>query len=274
MLWTRAALAAALVLSLSACLFAQKRSMDPLTGDPTKDYLVAYYPLHGEPSDKSGHGFHAALPGGDLNPQGAEGPSGAPGTALEFDGKTNAAAGDFLEVSAPRALEALKPEEAITVAAWAYSDDWKSLLLAGSGKAQDRSLVSTAEGGGWALYAKTNGKIVFSSYVAGDYLEAGVYLAALSPGWHHLAGTYDSATGEMRFYVDGAQAASAEGRSASIDYSRYPNATLIIGADAEAGGGPEARQDGNTHFMGRLAEVRIYQAALAPAAIAAVAKLK
>lgn len=272
--YARVALAVALAGSLSACLFAQKRSMDPLTGDPTKDYLAAFYPLHGEPSDKSGHGFDAALPGGDLNPQGAEGPSGAPGASLEFDGKTNALAGDFLEVSAPKALEALKPEDAITVAVWAYSDDWKSVLLAGSGKAQERSLVSTAEGGGWALYAKSNGKIAFSTYVAGDYREAGVYLAALAPGWHHLAGTYDSATGELRFYVDGVQAAIAEGRGAAIDYSRFPNTTLIIGADAEAGGGPEARQDGNTHFMGRLAELRIYQAALAPAAIAAVSKLK
>ncbi len=272
-LWKRTALTT-LLLATAACGGMHRRDPGPLTGDPTRDYLVAYYPLHGDGQDKSGHGFHAAMPGGDLNPKVTEGPFGNAGGALQFDGLPNSAAGDFLEVSDRGALQALKPREAVTVAFWAFAPDWKAVTSAGNGKTQDRSLVSTTEVGGWSIYAKTNGKLVFSSYVDGAYRESGVYLGALAPGWHHLAGTYDAATGDSRFYLDGAPAALAQGSSAPIDYDAYPNASLIIGADAEEGGGPESRQDGNTHFLGKLAEVRIYDTPLTPAGIAAVFALK
>ena len=233
--------------------------------------LIAHYPLAGDVKDHSGNGFHAEMPGGRFNPAPARGRKGLPGTAYEFNGLTNDSGGHYLEVSASKARQALKPVRAITVALWAHAEDWGRCSTSGSGTPQDRSLISTAEGGGWAIYCNRNNRIGFSVYVEGKYREPLINAARMESGWHHLAGTYDSATGAALFYLDGKPLSSTEGNPAPMDYSRYPNTTMIIGADAEEGGGPEVMQGGNTHFAGRISEVRIYNRAVTEAEISALA---
>ena len=73
--------------------------------------------------------------------------------------------------------------------------------------------------------------------------------------WHHLAMTYDGRT--LAVYVDGAPAGSAV-----VGKPRTPGRSpLDIGM----------RQDGHTYFTGAIDEVRLYNRALAPAEIKALA---
>jgi outer membrane protein assembly factor BamB len=81
----------------------------------------------------------------------------------------------------------------------------------------------------------------------------------IKPGtWHHVAGTYDAETGECEIYVDGKRVGSAAGQPGRIP---PVSGAIAIGV-----------RDGSSFLTGALDDVRIYQRALGPQAIAPLAE--
>ncbi len=76
--------------------------------------------------------------------------------------------------------------------------------------------------------------------------------------WHHIAGTYDAGT--LQMYVDGSQVDSKSGLIPTM----YADDDFLIGCDVDSGS--EANR-----FTGLLDEVRLYDRALNPLEIAALA---
>lgn len=76
--------------------------------------------------------------------------------------------------------------------------------------------------------------------------------------WHHFAGTYNSATGVARLYVDGVVKAEQSGLTGNLEHS--DNLWLMFTDNSGQGAVP-----------GRLDDVRIYNRALNAAEIQALA---
>ncbi len=104
-------------------------------------------------------------------------------------------------------------------------------------------------------------------YVRGDAaVEARVHGPdSLSVGtWRHLAGTFDAGTQTLRMYVDGQFAESAEAAIGPL--SGAPSIPISIGRTYRTGWGLPGE-----YFQGALDDVRIYERALSPAEVQALA---
>ncbi len=143
----------------------------------------------------------------------------------------------FLDTASPDIAN--KP---LTVAVWANAG------------AKDGVLVS--HGGNSLGYALTlgDGKPAFA--VRAEKTEATVISpAALTPGWHHLAGVL-AADKKMRLFVDGKQVGET---TAPGLIPQKPNLPLLLGSV----GSSLVTQHGNgAHFVGLLDQLVIYQQAL------------
>lgn len=230
--------------------------------EPRESGLVAWYKLHGDANDSSGNKYHGFFPSAETTPAPAKNRKGVEGHALQFDGLDNASGGDYVEINNSQALAAIRSTSAVSVTLWAYMDDWALCKMGGNGRPQDRSLVSMAEGGGWQVYCNAEDNLVFEIYIGGSYRSPQTSIANLKPGWRFIGASYESKTGEAILTVDGAALAKVGGSKLPVS---YPNTTLLIGADAEEGGGPEQRLEGNTHFKGLISDVKIYNRALTAA---------
>jgi hypothetical protein len=81
----------------------------------------------------------------------------------------------------------------------------------------------------------------------------------ISPGqWVHIAGTYDAEAGETAIYLNGKRVGTSAGQP-----GRIPAVSAAIDV---------AVRDGGAYLTGALDEVRIYDRALGPKAIAPLAK--
>ncbi|WP_424102256.1 LamG-like jellyroll fold domain-containing protein [Moorena producens] len=87
-----------------------------------------------------------------------------------------------------------------------------------------------------------------------EYLSSGDNTIKLNQ-WHHVAATYDGQT--MRVYVDGVEKSSTDIPASSIDYD--PGNDLTIGTYKD--------DDEDTHFQGKIADVRIWKVARSAADI-------
>jgi hypothetical protein len=105
--------------------------------------------------------------------------------------------------------------------------------------------------GGYRFTLNTGGGIQFTLYSAAGVPTgiSGTNKFVTTGNWAHVAGTYDSTTGALHFYVDGAQ--SSDTGTASGPPADGTSA-LIIGLDS-----------GN-EFNGHIDEVRIYSRCLTP----------
>lgn len=178
-----------------------------------------------------------ALPQGSVsyigNPQPVSGDGGA---ALNFDG----AADGILVSDAP----VLNPAKAITIAAWFNADDWNgNRRIAQKGRSDNQ----------YRLLAE-QGKLVW------DIAGVGELQAPLpAPGsWHNVVATYDGET--MRLYVDGNPVGSLSAGG------EIPATRDALGIGTKPGRTPAV-----DHFHGRIREVRIYDAALHPEHVRALA---
>ena len=146
---------------------------------------------------------------------------------------------------------ALAPTSAVSIEIWAYRSAWGTQCGIGPNK---------TDSGGYGLWnISTGNKLRFYLSRGGSYA---VIDSINSPaaGWHHIAGTYDGRY--SRFYVDGAlQGSDDAGASYPIHYLRTNS--LVIGADANAGGGYQFPMSGKTVASA------VYASALSPARIAA-----
>lgn len=141
-----------------------------------------------------------------------------------------------------------KVTDQITVACWAYNDNWQSGIY---------RLASCTESGGWNFQHATDGgtNLQFVAYAGGSYAHSNT-AGSLSAGWHHFVGTWDGLS--INFYVDGVAKGALDGTQTTrtpITYhaSNYP----LIGAEVAGGSNPAGQ-----YFNGKINDFRIYATAL------------
>jgi len=205
--------------------------------------LVAHYELEGNLADSSGNGRDGVF-GGDPNFPASyvTGPAGL-GQAMQFDGTAghqNVELGTFNPSGATGQL---------TLALWARwdgtTDQWQGVI----GKRDSWSLDDML----WDIEIHRDEDTIgfrrIDSYPAsgGRTLPTGV--------WTHIAATFDGTT--ARFYVDGEETGNG-----SFSFALDTEAALHFGSGDPNGGNP---------FNGALDDVRIYDIALSPSEISALA---
>ncbi|HEY3414725.1 MAG TPA: glycoside hydrolase family 38 C-terminal domain-containing protein [Armatimonadota bacterium] len=170
---------------------------------------------------------------------GAPAPTAGPhGTALSFNGSN-----DAITVNDQSSLN---PTAAITLSAWINATNWagnRRVLQKGSSDNQYRFLAET-------------GLFKF------DLTGVGTVTCALpsTGAWHYMAGTWDGKT--MRLYVDGVVTAQASA-TGSIAVT---NNSLNFGTKTTSA-------PGGDHFLGLLADVRVYNQAVSASHIRTLAGL-
>ena len=178
--------------------------------------------------DSSGSGNHGTCEGDTCPDAGLPGISGY---AIEFDGD------DFITI--PDSPE-LNPQNAVSISAWIYPNDWNSnrrILQKGSGDNQYRFL---AEGYAFHLDIYSVGRVTTD--------------LPLSGVWHHVVGVYDGA--RMQIWIDGQPSAETPA-TGQIPVTSEP---LFIGTKY-AGAPP------SDFFNGKMDQVAIFDRALTPAEI-------
>ena len=188
-------------------------------------------------ADSSGNGNDGTLVG---DPQWV---AGVLGGALEFNGD------DYVDCGNGPSLEI---RDAITISFWfnvvAFENTWEAMLSkgdsayrvsrgGGDGDATHFGLSGTNAGGG-------NGWFNGNSIVTGG-------------DWHHFAGTYDGAQGKI--YIDGALDATSE-------------ATGQINIEPENFWIGNNSQNTDRFFHGMIDDVRLYNQAISPLQVSALAK--
>jgi len=156
---------------------------------------------------------------------------------------------------------AVDTSQSYTVSAWVKlssldsADQW----AVGQGTDNDQAFALGYQNstGSWAFTTSTNDD---SSIPAGTYVTAAGSTAAQLNTWTHLVGVYDSPTGAMTLYVNGAKAGTAT--NTTPVYS--PSHPLTIGAVTS----PVTNPDGSTGlvpsngFNGSIGDVRTYDSAI------------
>lgn len=225
--------------------------------------LVAYYPFSGDVKDHSGNNNHGTI-------------SGSPALVNDKDGNLNSAYkfngnGDHIWV---KDHPTLRPDTAMTIAAWVYCEDFSSWNIVVSKRA-------VHNGSPWNSY------ILYASGTAGSPQNWGFGIAssqtkthfaidntnAQTGKWVHLVGIYEKSpsattTGEdntqtlqnVRVYVD-CEMVAQEQASGKIYYT---DSSLRIGMAIPG--------SSKQYFKGKLDEIRIYNRALNELEINALCK--
>jgi hypothetical protein len=197
--------------------------------------LVASYAFENTASDGSGNGFNGTLVN---NPTFVAGHSGL---AVNLNGTNQA-------VQIPRSIQ-----DSFTIAFWV-----KTTTTGGTGTQwwQGKGLVD----GEVANVVNDFGVSLLGSHVAFGVGNPDTTIQSTSNvndgAWHHVAVTRNAATGAMVLYVDGAQQATATGPTGT----RGAPANLRVGS----------LQTGLNFFAGQIDELRLYNAALTAAQVAAL----
>ncbi len=166
--------------------------------------------------------------------------------ALEFDG-----AGDYVNCGNDPVFNL---QNAITVSAWvrveAFSTDWQAIVTKGDSAWRLQS-AGTDDAPGTLEFACTGVIVPYTDY--GNILGN---IRVDDGQWHHVAGVYDGLA--ISLYVDGVLDVTsvASGRIAVNSYD------VLIGENAEQSG---------RCWQGQIDDVRIYNYALSPYEIAALA---
>ena len=171
------------------------------------------------------------------------GPTWQPGTmdgALELDGSN-----DYVNVPHDDNLSL----SSFTISSWIDADSLSGGQFVVNKGTDSGTLASN-------YFLATIGDEISFGFYAGGWVEFNTANANLSTGqWHHIAGTFDDATGTGRVYLDGVPV-----HQGSTAVSPVPDAyRLTIGRN-----GP-----GN-YWPGRLDDVRIYDRALTDSEVAAL----
>ena len=204
------------------------------SGDPS---LVAYFPMDSIAGDRT-ENLVADHDGECVQPKCPSEIEGKYGQALVFDGAT-------MIVDA-RSSSALDMRGSFTVALWARIDaaPFSSFFGCAVSKRWSVGDINT-----WQICASPTVWVVYTttSEVTGPVLDLG--------RWHHIAATWDVATGLTQLYLDG-----EPGGVSVTGNTDFDTGSVLIGADIDYGG-PVA------WFPGALDELRIYNRVLAHAEI-------
>ncbi|MEZ0067335.1 hypothetical protein ABIA32_003348 [Streptacidiphilus sp. MAP12-20] len=143
----------------------------------------------------------------------------------------------------------LNPTGAITLAAWINASSWPTNVWQGSIIGKD---AFEAEAG-YVFRGGAGGLLSLVLYTGGTWTELAT-TSPVSPGWHHVAATYNGST--MIIYVDGVQQAS-KAQTGTITPS---NVDLIVG---------NCPSDTTRQFHGAIHGAQVYGRALSATEISA-----
>lgn len=162
--------------------------------------------------------------------------SASAASALNFDGT-----GSYVDLGAGSLL---KPVNALSAEAWVYSSNWPS---------QDQTIFGNTENAGYGLFTRTTGNL--EGLVRRNSAWGGVTapLSGLSPGWHHVALTYDGQY--TRLYIDGVM--TSEDDAGAVYPIDYISNNTLIGGEASSGSAPIP----GWFFNGSVDELRIWNVA-------------
>jgi hypothetical protein len=200
--------------------------------------LVAYFPLNPDAEDRSGNGNHGRVTGAVFEPEG-----------LRFKGDTSS----YVLV---RRAESLEPSEAITISMWVKGvpgqragSGWGTVLR----KADHCEPGYFVRGGGVSQFE------LDGENPCGRAHNIGVEFQPFSETrWQHIAGTYSRADGVVKTFQDG-----------ELVGQKTWTEPLLHSGDLYIGGAGVAGDDGG--FRGLIREVRIYNRALSPSEVRALA---
>lgn len=216
----------------------------------------------GSASDGSGVGNNGVLKDWDItNGDGNMPPqpvNGVRAKALSFDGID-----DYIE------LPSINPQDQITVEAWIKSASPNTY----GGIWQVVSKYISYLMGSMSLAPKQICFITHSTVSVGDsnWRYGTCYEPADITQWHHFVGTYDSATGTTRLYVDGEQ----KDINTPLTYDSWPFNPALLPAKIDNDTNPihvghrecEPSCSNGQFFQGSIDDVRIYDRALTVAEI-------
>lgn len=166
--------------------------------------------------------------------------TGVTGAALSFDGMD-----DYIDLGPSNVL---KPANALTAEAWVYMSSWSSSV----------TVLGNAFSSGYSVGTDGN-DLKGAVFVNGAFLEVTTPLSGISPGWHHVALTYDGQYATL--YLDGTFQSVND--ATAVYPITYTGNHTILGASAGSGMYPYGGA-----FNGQLDEVRIWDRALCQAEIA------
>ena len=205
--------------------------------------LVAHWPADGYALDASGFGNHGKLSGSGAIQYAA----GHSGDAFAFSGQ------GWVEVPDAPILD---PASALTLAAWVRPDTLTGAdILGKDGECKNRQYVFSIGASSLRLRGHVGTASGFHNTDGKSSLQAGV--------WTHFAMTYDSITGELVLYVNGAVDGGLTVPAGSRCIISTPEPLRIGGGSTCGTPYP---------FPGRVDEARVYDRALSAAEIAALAK--
>jgi hypothetical protein len=194
------------------------------------DGFVAFFPFTGNAEDASGNSndgtvFGATLAGDRL---------GAANASYYFDGSTS-----YISVTNSGNMS---PADSFSVTAWVKTDAVVGTRMA----IYDR--LETHDGFGLMLVNSGYPRVSVNGGEATCTSSIGV----ADQAWHHVAGTYDSAAGEINIYVDGVLAGTTA-YSTPIDY--VPEPRNQIGRV----------RTGEDYYRGTIDDISIFDHALSAA---------
>ncbi|MDD3926900.1 MAG: LamG domain-containing protein, partial [bacterium] len=167
------------------------------------------------------------------NPNGGHWIDGKVGKALQFDGVddyVNCGAGSSLDITDKLTIEAwIKPDTRSNYHVIACKNTYTYFFAVNSGKLS--LLIGNSSANGWNIV------------LVGD-------MVLNSSNWYHVAGTYDSTTGEAKLYINGVLAKNATGTAQAI--GSKPTGWLSVGCAYGSA----------YYFNGVIDELNIYPMAL------------
>ena len=237
-----------------------------LTNDTDHDLVNDYAEVMSQTDPNDSNSFPAAISGNIVYSGGQTGliwasaarSTNAANRVLVLDG-----AGDYLAWSG-LVYSTAGQVTALTAEAWIRTTSSVPCVIAGFGS-----------NAAWQLglgFSSTVGRVAFTTVDATGLRHTSIGFLPVNDGlWHHVAATFDGATGAKRIYVDGFSDtfhtnAHAPGTGLFTGGS-IPARAGLAGVDSQAAVFDGAH--GTNYFRGALDEVRLWAAAKSPAEIAA-----
>lgn len=148
--------------------------------DSLEQGIVAHYPFNGDANDVSGHGYHGVVNGAALSVDRFEDPNKAYG----FDG-----AGDYIEIPD------IGTYDQLTESLWVYYKGTSHIAVLN---------CHTEWSANYLHFEITGNRVEFAIHGSNsDQYSDFMFGSSTLNQWHHIAVTYDSATGKIQFYIDG-----------------------------------------------------------------------
>jgi hypothetical protein len=198
--------------------------------DSLEQEIVAHYPFNGDANDVSGHGYHGVVNGVDL----AADRFGDPNKAYGFDGEW-----DYIEIPD------IGTYNQLTESLWVYYKGTPYIAVLNCHKEWSANYLH---------FEITGNRVEFAIHGKNsDQYSDFIFDSRTLNQWHHIAVTYDSATGKIQFYIDGILDAVKQ-----YDVPR----TVTVGPAWIGGWNGESRR-----FLGSLDDIRIYNRVLSASEI-------